>query len=110
MHMPEEARLLGTIDVGPLHDYIAARIPDVWEVRFESAAAIAKCDRIMLRYSRDYSYDLNDVIDFPAMEHFRPLVDPMVAHVSGILQKTNVSAVLIANLPAGDVIYPHVDT
>jgi hypothetical protein len=110
MHLPEEARLLGTTDVGPLRDYIAERGPSVWEIRFEDAPAIAACDRIVLRYSRDYTYDLADVVDFPAMESFRSLVAPIVAQVCEILQKSNVSAVLIANLPAGDVIYPHVDT
>lgn len=109
MHIDEEARKLGEVDIEPLRRHIEARGKDVWHFHCDIPALTA-CDRIILRHSRDYNFDFHDIVDWELHDEFRPLTDPIVQHVCDTLGKPNVSALFIANLPAGELIYPHVDT
>ena len=109
MRMKEEARLLGTVDVSGLRAYLESRGPDVWDFKCDAIRTLPHCTRIILRHSRDYNFDLEDVVDWPHMEHFRPYVAPIIEAASGMLGKNNVSAAFLANLPAGACIYPHID-
>jgi hypothetical protein len=108
MRMSEEARQLGQIDVAALRRHIEERGDEVWHFKCP-VKTLEDCDRIILRHSRNYEFDLDDVIDWELMDEFRPLVQPIADHVCALLGKPNVSALFVARLPAGKCIYPHVD-
>ncbi len=108
MHIKEEARLLGRIDVSALRQRIAEGGEKLWHFHCDMPALQA-CDRIILRHSRDYNFDFRDIIDWPLYRDFRCLTDPIVHKVCAALGKSNISALFVANLPPDKFIYPHVD-
>lgn len=108
MRIDEEARQLGQVDVSPLRDFISAGAAKLWHFHCDMPA-LAACDRIILRHSRDYDFDFNDIVDWPLHDEFRALTDPILKQVTGALGKSKISALFVANLPAGEFIYPHVD-
>jgi len=109
MRLDVEAKQWGRVDVAPLRDYIAGRGAEVWHFKCP-VRALEDCTRIILRHSRDYNFDFDDIIDWPLMDEFRPYVQPVVDAVCAAVGKSRVSALFIANLPAGKNILPHVDS
>jgi hypothetical protein len=110
MRMREEARMLGRVDgIDELRRYIEARGSEVWHFHCP-VKTLADCDRIILRHSRNYEFDLEDIVDWDLMPDFAPFVMPIVARTCELVEKKNVSAIFIARLPAGKNILPHVDS
>lgn len=108
MHIEEEARLLGNVDIGPLRQFIESGGPALWNFECPFSALI-KSDRIILRHSRDYNFDFNDIVDWEGMPRFEPYVSPIIEKIKESLGKSNVSAIFLANLPPRENIYPHFD-
>lgn len=108
MRMEHEARMLGKVDVAPLHAYVEERGQEVWHFHCDMPALRA-CDRIILRHSRDYDFDFDDIVDWELMGDFAPYVQPIADQVCGMLGKNRIVALFIANLPPQEFIYPHVD-
>lgn len=109
MRLAVEARQFGTVDVAPLRTFLEAQPPDVWHFSCKMIPTLDQCERIILRHSRNYEFDLNDVVDWEMMERFRPYVDPIVREICQRTGKERVAALFVANLPKGACIYPHVD-
>lgn len=109
MRLDVEARQLGVVDTTALRAFLEAQPQDVWHFSCDMIPTLDACDRIILRHSRDYNFDLHDIVDWPMMERFRPHVAPLVDFACTCLGKARVAALFIANLPKGACIYPHID-
>ena len=109
MRIEQEARKLGEVDTAPLLEYLQGRESEVWHFKCDAIRTLPHCTRIILRHSRDYNFDLYDIVDWPHMEAFRPYVQPITDQVCDMVGRTAIAATFIATLPAGTSIYPHVD-
>ena len=109
MRILQPALKLGTVDTGSFRGFLEAQSADVWHFSCDHIPTLKACRRIILRHSKDYDFDLAHVVDWPAMDLFRPLIEPILEVVCSLLKKQRVAAAFIAHLPPGGEIFPHVD-
>jgi hypothetical protein len=109
MRQKEEATLLGKVKIDALRLFIEQQGQEVWHFKCPFPALV-KSQRIILRHSRNYDFDLHDIVDWPLMPSFRHLVDPIVEEVKGLVNKEKVSAMFLADLPPQERILPHIDS
>ena len=108
MRIPQEARLLGSVDIAPLRAFVEQQGPEIWHFECPFSALI-KSNRIILRHSRNYNFDFNDIVDWEHMPLFAPMLQPILQKVEQLTGKERFSAIFLANLPANQNIYPHFD-